>query len=164
MSNSDRAILEALLRTDFLAFLMRCFLTLNPGAKFLPNWHIQALAYHLELVRAGKLRRLIINMPPRSLKAIVCSIAWPAFVIGHDPSKRLICASYSADLAIKLDNDCRTIMQSAMFRSTFPRMRISRIKNTEAEFTTTHNNCSWWSTGDVGRWVFDRTRWAHRDY
>jgi predicted phage terminase large subunit-like protein len=110
-------------------------LILNPRATFLPNWHIKALAYHLELVRTGKLTRLIVNMPPRSLKSLVCSVAWPAFVLGNDPSKRIIGASYGADLAIKLGVDCRTIMQSAMFRGAFPRTRISQ--NTEAEITTT---------------------------
>ena len=41
------------------------------------NWHIQALAYYLEQVRLGKINRLIINMPPRSLKSIVSSVAFP---------------------------------------------------------------------------------------
>jgi len=137
MIRSERDLLGAILRTDFVAFLMRCFLILNPGATFLPNWHIEALAYYLELIRAGGLRRLIVNMPPRSLKSLLCSVAWPAFVLGHDPTKRLICAGYSADLANNLGNDCRIIMQSPMFRATFPGTRISRIKNTETEFTTT---------------------------
>jgi hypothetical protein len=94
MTYRDRILLNAILRTDLQTFLQRCFLTLNPGATFLPNWHIEALTYHLELVRIGKIRRLIVNMPPRSLKSILCSVAFPAFVLGHDPSKRLIVVSY----------------------------------------------------------------------
>jgi hypothetical protein len=51
-------------------------------------------------VRRGKIRRLIINAPPRSLKSLITSIAFPAFVLGHDPNRRIIVISYSADLAI----------------------------------------------------------------
>jgi predicted phage terminase large subunit-like protein len=116
-------------------------LTLNPGATFLPNWHIEALAYHLELIRTGKIRRLIVNMPPRSLKSIISSVAFPAFVLGHDPSKRLIVVSYGAELATKLGNDCRAVLQSGWYQRLFPGTRISRTKNTEAEVMTTRHGC-----------------------
>ena len=51
------------------------------------NWHILALAFALEQVRSGKIKRLIINMPPRSLKSMMTSVAFPAFVLGHDPDQ-----------------------------------------------------------------------------
>jgi hypothetical protein len=137
MTSQDRVVLNAILRASFPSFVQRCFLTLNPGAIFQDNWHIEALAYHLELVRIGKLRRLIINVPPRFLKSTVCSVAFPAFVLGHDPSKRFIVASYGSELAIKLGNDFRVILQSAWYESAFPRTRISPIKSTEAEVMTT---------------------------
>jgi predicted phage terminase large subunit-like protein len=137
MTHRDRILLNAILRTEFTAFSQRCFSTLNPGATFLPNWHIEALAYHLELVRMGKIRRLIVNMPPRSLKSIICSVAFPAFVLGHDPAKRLVVVSYGTELAVKLANDCRIILQSPWFQRLFPGTRVSRIKNTEFEVATT---------------------------
>jgi predicted phage terminase large subunit-like protein len=139
MTSQDRLALNALVRTSFPSFLQRCFLTLNPGAKFLANWHIDALAYHFELVRIGKIRRLIINIPPRSLKSTVCSVAFPAFALGRDPTKRFIVASYGSELATKLGNDFRTILQSPWYRSAFPSTRISQIKNTEAEVMTTRH-------------------------
>jgi hypothetical protein len=141
MTSTDRDVLDAYLRTEFTGFLQRCFLMLNPVATYLPNWHIEALAYHLELVRLGKIRRLIVNLPPRFLKSLMCSVAFPAFVLGHDPTKRLIVVSYGAELATKLGNDCRTVVQSAWYQRLFPEMRISRIKNTEAEVITTRHGC-----------------------
>jgi predicted phage terminase large subunit-like protein len=137
MTSQDRIALKLILRRSFPLFSQRCFLELNPGATFLHNWHIDAITYHLELVRLGKIRRLIINIPPRSLKSTICSVAFPAFVLGHDPTKRIIVASYGQELATKLNNDFRVILQSAWFRSAFPATRISRIKNTEAEVMTT---------------------------
>jgi len=139
MTSADRALLNAVLRTDFSAFFQRCFLTLNPGATYMPNWHIQALAYHLDLVRVGKLRRLIINMPPRSLKSLMCSVAFPAFVLGHDPTKRFIVVSYNANLAHKLGSHFRTILQSSWYQDIFYDTRISRLKNTQAEVVTTRH-------------------------
>lgn len=92
MTHTDEALLRAILRNDFYAFLQRCFLTLNPGTKFLSNWHLEALAYHLELVRMGKIQRLMINLPPRHLKSLTASVALAAFLLGHDPTLRVIVA------------------------------------------------------------------------
>jgi hypothetical protein len=101
------------------------------------NWHIEAMAYHLEQVRLGRIKRLIINLPPRYLKSLVTSVAFPAFVLGHDPTKRLIVSSYGSDLAVKLANDCRTVIHFPRYKSIFPGLQISRMKNTESEIATT---------------------------
>ena len=85
------------------------------------------------------IKRLIITVPPRSLKSIMCSVAFPAFVLGHDPTKRLIVVSYSADLAIKHGNDFRAVVNSEEYRAIFPGMRISAMKNTQTEVVTTLN-------------------------
>jgi predicted phage terminase large subunit-like protein len=130
---------RAILRADFPSFIQKCFRALNPGSAYLPNWHIDALAYHLELVRHGEIKRLIVNMPPRSLKSIVASVAFPAFALGHDPTLRIIGVSYGSDLAAKHSNDFRAILGTTWFRQVFPATRISHIKNTEGEVATTAN-------------------------
>ena len=127
----------AILRSDFSSFIHQCFCSLTPGTRFLPNWHINAMAFLLEQARLGKITRVIICMPPRSLKSIVASVAFPAFVLGHDPTRRLIAASYGAELAIKHASDCRAILRADWFQRVFPRTRISKIKDTESEFVTT---------------------------
>jgi predicted phage terminase large subunit-like protein len=109
----DARIMNAVYRTDFASFCRKCFHTLVPGTSLLMNWHLYALAFALEQVRLGKIKRLIINMPPRSLKSMMTSVAFPAFVLGHDPTKRFIVASYGSDLAIKLANDCRLILKAS---------------------------------------------------
>src|ERR1043166_2196889 len=85
----DKRRLEALLRDDFRAFLEKCFYTLDPGQVFVRSWAIEAIAWKLELVRRGKIRRLIINMPPRSLKSTMASVAFPAFFLGHENTLRI---------------------------------------------------------------------------
>ena len=137
MTENDRALLDAVLRNDLAAFVQRCFQTVVPGQLFLPNWHVEAICYQLERIRRGEISRLIITIPPRNLKSICVSVAFPAFVLGHDPTKRIVGVSYSYELAAKLARDCRAVMTSAWYRQLFPGTRIDRGKNTEAEFETT---------------------------
>jgi predicted phage terminase large subunit-like protein len=135
----EARVLEAVCRTDFGSFTEKCFRSLNPGTEFLPNWHIDAMAHHLELVRLGKIKRLIINVPPRTLKSLTSSVAYPAFVLGHDPTKRLIVVSYGSNLAITFSNHFRAIINEEWYRRLFPATRISRGKNTEFEVATTRH-------------------------
>jgi predicted phage terminase large subunit-like protein len=129
-------VLGVALRTDFISFVHKVFHLLNPGAVFHLYWFVRALAFHLEQVRLGKVTRLIINLPPRMGKSTVSSIAFPAFMLGHDPTKRIIVASHSADLAVKLGNDFRDVMRAPFYQRAFPATRPSRSKNTEYEFVT----------------------------
>jgi predicted phage terminase large subunit-like protein len=129
--------LEALMRNDFRAFVHKVFVTLTPGQTYFRTWHVEAIACQLERVRRGEVRRLIINMPPRSLKSIAASVAFPAFVLGRDPSRRIICVSYSGDLAKKHSNDFRAVLESPWYRSAFPNTRIGPFKNTETEIELT---------------------------
>ena len=124
MRTPDRGLYEALLRTDFEFFIRKVFATLCPGQDYVPNWHIAAIAYELERVRRGEICRLIINMPPRSLKSIMASVAFPAFMLGHDPTRRIICVSYSGDLARKHSNDFRAVIEAPWYRALFPITRI----------------------------------------
>jgi predicted phage terminase large subunit-like protein len=80
---------------------------------------------------------LIINLPPRSLKSIAASVALPAWLLGRDPSRRIIAVSYSDELARKHARDARTVLEAAWYRRAFPATRVSPRKNTETEFTTT---------------------------
>ena len=136
-SSDDRELLTAILRQDFGSFVRKTFETLSPGQTFVPGWHIDALAHQFERIRCGEITRLIVNMPPRSLKSIISSVALPAFFLGHDPTRRIICASYSGGLANKMSNDFRAILASPWYQSIFPKTRIGPYKDseTEVEFT-----------------------------
>src|SRR5712692_1795464 len=85
---------QALLRNDLYLFIVRSFCELNSQTRFLHNWHIEKIAQELEEVRLGRTLRLIINMPPRSLKSHCASIAFVAWILGHNPSAQIICVSY----------------------------------------------------------------------
>jgi hypothetical protein len=129
--------LRAFLRIDFCAFTQKVFETVVPGAAFSRNWSTEAVTHALQRVVNGETTRLIINIPPRHLKSICASVALPAFLLGHDPTRKVICVSYSDDLAVKFSNDCRAVMQADWYKRTFPHTEIDRAKNTETEFRTT---------------------------
>ena len=133
---SKRQLLESFLRTDLSVFIQRTFQTVAPAKRYLHNWHIDAIAWHLRQCLTGGITRLAITLPPRSLKSICASVAFPAWALGHDPTKRIICASYSENLAVKHALDCRAVMEAGWYRRIFPNTRLSREKNTELNFLT----------------------------
>ena len=137
MSTISVAEYRALSRCDFYTFMHRGFRELNPQVRFLHNWHIELIAAKLQACFRGKINRLIINVPPRSLKSHAAAVAFPAYVLGHNSSAQIICASYGQDLASKHSMDCRTLMTSAWYKGLFP-TRLSPQKQSVQEFLTTH--------------------------
>jgi predicted phage terminase large subunit-like protein len=132
---NEGLVLAALLRTDLSFFVRKCFQTILPGTQYLPNWHIDAVVHELMRVQSGEVSRLIINQPPRSLKSICVSVAYPAWILGKDPSRRIIVASYSNDFAAELHRQFRAVIDSAWYRALFPAMRPA--KDTGSELVTT---------------------------
>lgn len=134
MQPIDPKIYWALVKSDLKTFLLQCFETLNPGHKLSDNWHIDAIVYLLVQCIEGKLSRVIINLPPRQLKSILVSVVLPAFILGLDPKAKIICISYSDELAKTLTREFRRIVDSSWYRQVFPEVQFT--KNTESEIVT----------------------------
>lgn len=122
------------LRRDLLSFIERSFGEINPQTPLLSGPHLEVIASRLEACRQRKIRRLIINLPPRQLKSHCASVAFPAWCLAHNPGRHIICASYGQDLADKFARDCRRIMNSGWYRALFP----TRLADRQAvsDFTT----------------------------
>ena len=69
---------DALLRSNFGVFVEKSFQTLNPSTPFQSNWHIDVLNHHAQRIIDQTCNRLISNLPPRTLKSVVFSVALPA--------------------------------------------------------------------------------------
>src|ERR1700730_11234301 len=136
--NLTPAEYEVLLRHDFATFAMRCFHDLNPQTRLAMNWHLEVIAAKLTACREGKIRRLIINLPPRHLKSLLASIAFPAWCLGHDSSAQFLSVRYAQHLADKLARDCRAIMMSPWYRQIFP-TRLAPHRHAVQEFITTRH-------------------------
>lgn len=131
--NFDKRALQMALRTDLISFIEKVMNTINPSERYLDNWHIWAIAWYLEQVRLGTIQRLIICLPPRSGKSIIASVAFPAYMMGHDPSRKIIGVTYSNSLAVKFANDFRMVVNAPWYREVFPHTRVANHKDTERE-------------------------------
>src|SRR5215467_12823195 len=136
MKTLTSAEYHVLLRHDLVTFAGRCFQDLNPQTELAMNWHLEVIAAKLAAVREGKIRRLIINLPPRHLKSLIASTAFPAWCLGRDPTAQILCVSYAQDLADKLARDCRSIMMSRWYRQLFS-TRLAPHRQAVQEFITT---------------------------
>jgi predicted phage terminase large subunit-like protein len=128
---NDHAVLAAVLRIDLRFFIWKCFQTILPGTPYLRNWHVDAIVRQLMRVQAGDVSRLLINQPPRSLKSICVSVAYVAWLLGHDPSRRIIVVSYSNEFAAELHRQFRMVIDAAWYRALFPAMRPAKDSGTE---------------------------------
>ena len=87
----------------------------------------------------GENQKLIINLPPRYLKSVICSIALPTFILGHNPSAKIMCISYGEELASKLAADCKSVMEADWYKTLFPETRIRTDKKSVMDFETTNH-------------------------
>ena len=132
-------LLQAMLREDLASFIRKVFHTVNPGTNYEHNWHINLIADYLTAVKNGDIKRLIINVPPRSLKSICASVAWPAWLLGHNSANRIMDASYSAVLSVKHSLDCRQVLNSDWYKQLFPKTILSKNHNQKSKFLTQNN-------------------------
>lgn len=118
--------LPALLRQRFDLFLQFAFREIAGSRTFMPNWHLDAIEHQLHRLAEGDVRQLIVTLPPRHLKSILISTAWPAWTLGRYPQTRFTCASYAYDLAEKHARDCLKIIDSDWYRMAFPNLRLTK--------------------------------------
>lgn len=156
-ADPDKA--DAAYREYVALFTRRAFRVVDPGTPFEYNWHLDCIGEHLNAVHCGDIKRLIINMPPRSLKSISVSVAFPAWLLGRDPSAKVIVGSYAQDLALKHSVDTRFLLESPWYRSLFPATTIAGDQNEKRKFQTTERghriSCSVGSgiTGEGGDYL-----------
>ena len=84
----------------------------EPATPFVHGWHLDTVAYHLEAVSAGELPRLIVNVPPRTMKSLTVGVFWPAWEWLLSPHIRWLFASYAQDLSTRDSVKCRRLIES----------------------------------------------------
>src|ERR1700678_2463620 len=99
MLTDEERELQYLYRNHLNEFIRKTFFLVSGGAVYHHNWHVDCIAEYLMACERGEIKRLIINIPPRMLKSISTSIAFPAWLLGRNPGQQVMCASYSKDLA-----------------------------------------------------------------
>lgn len=120
-------------------FSYKAFQFFNLGASLYNNIGIVSIIEALKKVQEGKIKRLIINIPPRNMKSLITSTAFPAWMLGVRPHTKMICVSYSQTLANKFSLETKSLMSSQWYQSVFEDTHIMHGANTKSKFMTTDN-------------------------
>lgn len=127
-------------RRSLAEFVRQAWHVVEPGLDLAWNWHIDAICQHLEAVTDGRIRRLLINVPPGHMKSLIVSVFWPAWVWLKRPQWRGLFSSYAMDLAIRDSGRCRDLVMSDWYRDTFsPGWELKDNQNTKTLFENTEN-------------------------
>lgn len=96
---------------------------MEPGTELAPSWHYEYLSEWLTLLGTGEFRRrwpkkkgLIINIPPRTAKSLMCTVAFPAWLWTFAPNKKIMAISYGSELAIPLSVKRRELIESQWYQ------------------------------------------------
>lgn len=97
-------------------FIPAAWHVVEPATEFKPNWHLDAIADHLEAVEAGEIRNLLVTMPPRMMKSLTISVFYPAWRWIRKPEMRFMYASYSSDLSTAHSVATRRVIESDWYQ------------------------------------------------
>lgn len=112
----------------------------EPSNPFIGNWHLEAIADHLEAVTNGEILRLLINIPPGTMKSLMTDVFWPAWEWIHKPHTRYVCTSYSSALTERDNGRFSAVIQSDLYRAMWgDRFAVKRDSMTKVE-----NNKTGW--------------------
>lgn len=110
------ALLDTLALDSFKHFVVRMWPVIEPATPFVDGWHIDDVCAHLEAVYRFDIQKLLINMPPRHMKSILCAVMFPAWVWLHAPERRFIYCSYAEPLAIRDSVKTRMLIESDAYQ------------------------------------------------
>lgn len=130
------ALLHGLAQGELEVFLQLVFRLLNPTETLDHGWYLDAMIRSLEDVEGGDCRRLQITVPPRHLKSILVNVTFPAWLMGRDPTVKVICVSYAQDLAALHARAFRKVVTSNMYAAVFPETAASFARETDIDITT----------------------------
>lgn len=105
--------------------------------RFVGGWHIDAMAEHLQAVALGQIMRLLINIPPGTMKSAAACVLWPAWLWARNPALRFLFSSYSEAFTKRDARKAKALINSEWYRARFPATRIAVQPDTALEYHTT---------------------------
>lgn len=130
---------------SLIEFHKQAWPNIDPG-DYSGNWHLDAIAEHLEAVTRGQIKRLLINIPPRCSKSLLTSVSWPAWVWAQTrepdmplsgPQVSFLFASYSQVLSQRDSLKMRRLLASQWYHDRWAKVQIRADKDTERKFENT---------------------------
>jgi predicted phage terminase large subunit-like protein len=139
----DARSIRARCRT-LAGFVREAWPVLEPAQRYVHGWHIDAIADHLTAITDGDINRLLINVPPGTMKSLLTGVFWPAWEWGPmgRPATRYLGSSYSEDYAKRDNRRMRDLVASDWYRRLWPEVELIRAGETEIA-----NSATGWRKG-----------------
>ena len=130
--------LSVLYRRSLFYWVREVYRQLHPNDPPLENsWYLRAMCFALEQTYLKQCTRLVINIPPRYLKSITTAVAFSSWLLGQDPTLKILVGTYNEDLARLHDRQVRQVMEGREFRAAFPGTVLDKRKSRQLELHTT---------------------------
>ncbi|HET8744303.1 MAG TPA: phage terminase large subunit [Ramlibacter sp.] len=132
------AVERELCRRSLADFAKRAWVVLEPAAKLKWGWALDAICLHLEAVTEGRITRLLMNVPPGSMKSLLTGVIWPAWEWGPRgmPEMRFVGTAHEEQLAIRDSRRCRDLIKSEWYQRLWP-VQLSADLDGKREFGNT---------------------------
>lgn len=118
------------------SFIRRAWHVIEPSQPYVHGWHIDVLADHLEAITGGQLNRLLINIPPGTMKSLAVGVFWPMWEWGPKamPSTRYVGVAHEQSLGTRDNLRCRRLASSEWYQRLWPHVRLTRDQNEKINF------------------------------
>lgn len=134
-SDDIRACEVELAKRSLADFARMCWPILEPATALKWGWALDLICDHLEAVSNGQSRRLLMNVPPGSMKSLLTGVIWPAWEWGprNRQELRFVGTAHSQDLAVRDNMKCRRLIQSEWFQDRWP-VTLTSDQNAKTKF------------------------------
>lgn len=116
LTESERINEKNLCEESLSEFVRNAWHVVEPATPLLWNWHIDTICGYLEAVYRGDILNLIVNVPPGTMKSLIVSVFYPAWVWSKQPSHRFLCGSNEGTLATRDSLRMRTLVNSSWYQ------------------------------------------------
>ncbi len=129
-------------RRDLHQFVLQAWHVLEPDTPFVDGLHVRAICDHLQALTEGRIRHLIINVPPGHAKSLLTAVFWPAWVWIDHPEARWLFSSYREPLATRDSVKCRRLIESQWYQERWgDRYQLTGDQNQKNRFENTKTGC-----------------------
>ncbi len=105
---------------------------------FISGYHHKKIAEKFKAIRDKKLKRLIVNMPPRHTKSEFASFLFPAWLVGHDPTIKIIQTTHTTELAVRFGRKMKNLIDNEIYQQIFDKVSISADSKAAGRWETNH--------------------------
>ena len=123
-------------RRSLREFAKKFWHVVEPAEQLRWNWHLDVLCDVLEMCARGELTKVIINVPPGTMKTLLVNVMFPAWVWATFPSKRFLTASHSFERSLDANVKLRQIVSSALYKEQYD-VELAGDQNAKERFDTT---------------------------